>query len=369
MSHRRRFGNSRRGVVSVLAALLIAVLLGMVALSVDIGKVCVVQTQAQAVADAAALAGARGLSVSAAQVQSLATSCAQANTVNGKAVVLPSSNIVLGTWNTTARTFTALTGSSQSQANACQVTVSLTSAGGNPVNMFFAPAIGVKTANVTASAIAGAGRWDVVVACDITSSFNDDLSQAVAGMQTILSDLNQYSPTSNLGIVTFNGQGWTNASLQPVGTNYAALKTAIGNIKDCASGGPACSGSDLAAGMATAISLFSASTYQPPLGTRKAVIFISDGAANIGSGCVNKKLSDNADNALAATEANNAWTSQGISVYSLLYYHGSDDETDIGAMQALIQGTGQYIQEPSAAQLTTDLESMLMNNLSMQLVQ
>ena len=166
--------------------------------------------------------------------------------MNGKAVVLPSSNIVLGTWNTTARTFTALTGSSQSQANACQVTVSLTSAGGNPVNMFFAPAIGVKTANVTASAIAGAGRWDVVVACDITSSFNDDLSQAVAGMQTILSDLNQYSPTSNLGIVTFNGQGWTNASLQPVGTNYAALKTAIGNIKDCASGGPACSGSDLA---------------------------------------------------------------------------------------------------------------------------
>ena len=89
---------------------------------------------------------------------------------------------------------------------------------------------------------------------------------------------------------------------------------------------------------------FQHSTYQPPLGTRKAVIFISDGAANIGSGCVNKKLSDNADNALAATEANNAWTSQGISVYSLLYYHGSDDETDIGAMQALIQGTGQYIQ-------------------------
>ena len=75
MSHRRRFGNSRRGVVSVLAALLIAVLLGMVALSVDIGKVCVVQTQAQAVADAAALAGARGLSVSTAQVQSSATSC------------------------------------------------------------------------------------------------------------------------------------------------------------------------------------------------------------------------------------------------------------------------------------------------------
>ena len=38
-------------------------------------------------------------------------------------------------------------------------------------------------------------------------------------------------------------------------------------------------------------------------------------------------------------------------------------------MEALIQGQGQYIQEPTAANLTADIESMLMNNLSMQLVQ
>jgi hypothetical protein len=122
--------------------------------------------------------------------------------------------------------------------------------------------------------------------------------------------------------------------------------------------------------MAGAVSLFSAAGYNPPLGTRKAILFISDGAANIGNQCLNKTLSDGQDNALAATEAQNAYNStSNISVYSLLYYHGSDNQTDINAMSALVQGTGEYIQEPDSGQLTTDIESMLMNHLAMQLVQ
>lgn len=291
----------------------------------------------------------------------------QLNKANGQAVTLQNSDVVLGTWNPTTRTFTAASGTAQ--ANACQATVSLTAARNNAVPTFLANLFGVQSVNVTSSAIAGGGRWDIVIACDITSSFNADLSQAVSGMQTILADLNQYSPSSNLGIVTFGGQGWINASLQPVGTNFTTLQTAINNIKDCASGGPACSGSDLAAGMAQAVALFSASTYKPPSGTRKAIIFISDGAANIGSGCVNSKLSDTADNTLTATEASNAWKNQQIAVFSLLYFHGSDNATDTNAMQALPQGNGLFLQEPNAAQLTTDLQNMLMNNMAYALLQ
>jgi hypothetical protein len=337
---------------------------GMIAFAVDLGNLCVVESQAQAVADAAALAGARGLATSAAQVQSLAIACAQKNTANGQSVTLQNSNVTVGTWNTTSRTYTVLTGTAQSQANACQVSLSLTPA------TSFARALGINSVTTGATATAGVGRWDIVLCCDITASFSQDLSQAVAAMQTVLSDMNQYSPTSNLGVVTFTGQGYTNASLQAVGTNYKTLQTAIANIKDCQSGGPSCCGSDLAEGMAMAVSLFSATGYNPPLGTRKAILFISDGAANMGSGCVNKTLNDTQDNTLAATEAQNAWkSSNAISVFSLLYYHGSDNITDSNAMSALTQGQGQFIQEPTASQLTTDLESMLMNNLSMQLVQ
>ena len=82
----------------------------MVAISVDIGNVCMVQTQAQAVADAAALSP-RPRAVHQRQAQSLAIACAQQNTANGKNVTLTDSNIVLGTWNTTSRTMTVLTGS------------------------------------------------------------------------------------------------------------------------------------------------------------------------------------------------------------------------------------------------------------------
>jgi hypothetical protein len=336
----------------------------MVALAVDIGNLCMVQTQTQAVADAAALAGARGLPAGAAQVQSLAIACAGQNTANGQNVALQGSNIVLGAWNTTARTFTALTGTAQSQANACQISIASMPA------TFFARVLGVNSLTTGASATAGVGRWDVVLCCDRSSSFAADLAQALAGMQTVLNDMNQYTPASCLGIVTFGGVAYTTAPLQAVGANYGALQTAISGIQDCQSGGPPCSGSDLAAGMAQAVSLFSAAGYNPPLGTRKAIIFISDGAANVTNQCLNSSLSDAQDNALAATEANTACTSSNhISVYSLLYYHGSDSQTDIDAMEALVQGQGQYIQEPDASQLTADIESMLINNLSMQLVQ
>ena len=38
-------------------------------------------------------------------------------------------------------------------------------------------------------------------------------------------------------------------------------------------------------------------------------------------------------------------------------------------MQALPQGNGLFLQEPNAAQLTTDLQNMLMNNMAYALLQ
>jgi Flp pilus assembly protein TadG len=361
-------GHPRRGAMLVFAAILLVVVFAMVAFAIDIGNVCYVKTDAQAVADAAALAGARGLSVSTAQVQSNALACAALNKVNGKSVTLQDSNVVVGTWNTSTLTFTPVSGSSTT-ANACQVTVPFTTAAGDPVSTYFGSLLGVNTVNVSASAIAGAGRWDVVIVIDRSSSFSADLATAVAGIQDILTEMNQMTPTSWMGVVSFDGVAYTNAALQEVGPNYSTLQSDINSLVDCAVGGPPCSGSDLAEGMAAGIALFSQSNYSPPLGTRKAIIFVSDGAANVTSQCVNSKLSDAQDNTLAATEAANAYNNSGISVFSLLYYHGSDSQTDINAMEALVQGQGVYVQEATGSQLEADLKSIFQNNLSMSLVQ
>ena len=309
------------------------------------------------------------MAVSPAQVLANAQACANQNKANGQAVTLQSSDVVLGSWNSSSNLFTTLTGSAQANANAVQVAVNLSAGRGNAVNLFFAPLFGDATSNIVATATAGAKRWDVVIVLDRSSSFSADFAQAVAGIQNVLTAFDQVSPVSNLGIVTFDGVAYINASLQPVGTNYSTLKSTIASIVDCASGGPPCSGSDLAAGMAQGIALFSASGYSPPIGTRKAILFVSDGAANITSKCLNSKLSDAADNALAATEAADAWTSNGISVYSLLYYHGSDSVTDTNAMQALVQGEGEFLQQTNPTLLPTDLAGLITGNLSWQLLQ
>lgn len=452
MTLQRRIASSRRGIVAVMTAAIMLLLLGMISLVIDLGYVMIVKTQTQAVADAAALAGAKGFYSSPAAVQSLAINCAKQNTVNGQAVALTASNVVLGTWNATTDTFIpAATTSAADNGNACQVTVSAT------ITLFIAPVFGVASASVSSSAVAGVQRWDVVLVLDISGSFADDVPTAVTGMQAILSAFNQYSPASNVGIVTFGGQtgvsasvtiagatfstGFNNAGitpsggstttssfyktngpsnyiyapLQPVGTNYASLAATLSKIADCSSGGPPCTGSDLAAGMGAAVALFTAPTYSysPPQGTRKAIIFISDGASSISSdsyaatgtkttasawafftysksnggafnytvgpytspftdatnGVGSSCASPGTDNEAAAYFASWAWTNSQISVYSVLYYHGSDTQCDINGMQSLVQGNGTFINEPNAAQLVADLQNLVEDNFKYQLLQ
>ena len=155
MCVRFRTSDSRRGAVAILAAVMLIFLLAMVAFAVDIGYLCVVQTQAQAVADAAAIAGARGLPTVGHAASQRAGLCA---VEHGKRPGGDVARPPLSCWGRGTRsrsTFTALTGSATSNANAVQVTVNLTAANGNPVNMFFADVLGIKSSDITASAIAG----------------------------------------------------------------------------------------------------------------------------------------------------------------------------------------------------------------------
>ena len=96
-------------------------------------------------------------------------------------------------------------------------------------------------------------------------------------------------------------------------------------------------------------------------------------------GCYFYPDSDATDNALTATEAANAWSSQAISVFSILYSGDGAGSTDIAAMRALApaptgtapstQGFGVYLQEPNPAQLAADLQNLILDNFVYQLLQ
>lgn len=377
----------RRGAVAILWVFLLLFLLALAACGIDLGYLMCVQTQAQAVADAAALAGAKGLSFGAAQVQAKAQACARLNTANGQPVVLESSDVVLGTWNMDTQTFSP----GGTGANAVQVTVTLTAARGNPANLFFAKVIGQNSADVTASAIAAASRWDVIFSQDISASYDTDLVNAVAGTQAGLAAFNQFSPWSYFGQVQHGGWGSTWAALQPVGPNYSTLNATIGNLTDCQHSQsphlynvyntvqvpitpttltPDCCGSDLSTGLQQAINMFTSPEYtvSAPPGTRRAIVVSSDGESNPNPNGQNGFLSVAELNALATSTAHTAWNTYGISVFVLLYTGDGAGASDIAVLQSLVQGEGTYTQVATAAEVPTALQSIIVKNLTYNLV-
>src|SRR5438270_13139577 len=78
----------RRGAIVPLVAISLIALLGLIALAIDIGLVAVARTQAQDLADAAALAGARQLNGDATVNNNLAAALTQATTAASRNDIL-----------------------------------------------------------------------------------------------------------------------------------------------------------------------------------------------------------------------------------------------------------------------------------------
>ena len=264
----------------------------------------------------------------------------------------------------------------------------------NPVSLFFAPVIGDSTQNVTATAIAGVKRLDVVFAQDVSSSYSADLAEAVTGTQDALSYINTTAPPIRISVWFSTVVGAVpGVPYSRLRANYTSLNTTIGKLTNCASasgsapynvyGGtttsiavttktPACCGSDLATGLQQAINMFTSSAYTStvPPGTRQAIIVSSDGESNASSNGQHSTptWNDTTLNALATSTAETAWTKYGISVFVLLYYHGSDTSDDITLLKSLVQGDGTYTQVTSAAQVPTALSAIIQNGLTYGLV-
>jgi Flp pilus assembly protein TadG len=164
---RRNRGSRRKGAVLPLVAASLTLLIGFMALAVDVGYLYSVSAEVQRTADAASLGGAAVLLESdewaevGEQAMADAYSLASMNPVGGINIA-DDSVIEVGYWEWTTHTFTAGDIESTVTPNAVRVV-----ANRNDINLFFASVIGVNSTDVSRESIAAvssgqcAGIWGI----------------------------------------------------------------------------------------------------------------------------------------------------------------------------------------------------------------
>ncbi|SFH71078.1 TadG family pilus assembly protein [Planctomicrobium piriforme] len=163
--------SSRRGAIMVLTALLLVVIFGFTAFTVDVGYMNLLKGELQNAADAAAAAGAADLPEGKAAAIAAATLIGQSNRAAGRDVKIDPADIQLGLYDFKKKTF--LVGNSN--PNAVKVIARVKNE-----KYFFAPVLGRKEFGVAAEAIAMLNPRDIVFVIDASGSMNDDTEPAWA---------------------------------------------------------------------------------------------------------------------------------------------------------------------------------------------
>lgn len=170
---RRSSVRTRRGVILLLTAFLIAFLVGIVAFAVDLGYVLSVQTEMRRSADAAATAaawdlfettlpgGTQNLSNEITTARTTAVSYVAANRVDGAAPVIDpnepnasAGDVVIGYLANDAQTSAEMTFANQNNFNAVQVNLSKSLAKNGEISLFFAHVFNRSSLGSSASATA-----------------------------------------------------------------------------------------------------------------------------------------------------------------------------------------------------------------------
>jgi Flp pilus assembly protein TadG len=158
---RRSFSKRRKesGTVAVLVALCLIVIVGFLALALDIGYVMVTRNESQDAADAAALAGARRLGENyytkvadkTTDVESVSETTAGLNKVATQNVARDNVDIKIGWWDQYSGTFTE----TSTSPNAVQATVTRrTGLTSGPIRTFVAGVMGIANFRMEATATA-----------------------------------------------------------------------------------------------------------------------------------------------------------------------------------------------------------------------
>jgi hypothetical protein len=145
--------NRRHGIALIYVTFCMVGILAICSLAIDVAHVRVVKLELQQAVDTASYAAAYTISYGSATCQYYADYAASQNKADGATVNLLASDIVYGTWDPTAKTFTPMAGWSAS-ANAVRVTARRTAATSNAVKMTFANIVGLASEDVIVSSTA-----------------------------------------------------------------------------------------------------------------------------------------------------------------------------------------------------------------------
>lgn len=157
----------RRAVVAPYAAVLMLVMLGFVALSVDVGHMYVANEEMQNAADSGALAGASGLTDGKSVAQARAIAFASSNAVAAHTVSEQEVGVEIGNWDGVSQTFVPLVIGDPVEPKAVHTT------GTRPqLPLFFACLMGYASTEVKrdAVAVAGAGTCAGIWGLDLVDS-------------------------------------------------------------------------------------------------------------------------------------------------------------------------------------------------------
>jgi hypothetical protein len=161
---------SRRGNVVVLFALLIVLIIGMLAFSIDVGYIMLIRTQLQSAADSAALAAASQMGESDELVLAEAREFAAYQHVAAEPVELGDDDIQYGNWDSATRSFTQ----TAEVGNAIRVIARRDDTTNGEAPLFFARIFGRNSFPTQASAVAMTNPRDICFVVDLSGSMNDD---------------------------------------------------------------------------------------------------------------------------------------------------------------------------------------------------
>lgn len=355
------YRRARRGSSLVYALIIILIVAIFASLAVDYGMVQLARVQLAAAADAAALAGASGLSAGPAEARARAKAVATMNTVNGNPLTLLDSDIQLGRWDASTRQFTVLNGPSEYDANAVRVTGHLTAQRGTSVRMMLLSMGGSRFVDVQASAIGAAStdNVDAVLVQDVSGSFADEIGLARTGDVALLNSLNSPSSNSYFGVVGFAGTAVTLSPIKRVANNISSLTDAIGMLTV---GGPSMppisSGTDIAAGIEQALNLFNS---HPVSANMRTMVIVSDGEPTSSQQGAHPSLNSSELLDLARAKADQAWAN-GIHVH-VVFWDSENNPSSAAKLKSLVRGKGSFVHVTDPADLPTAIGLLIRNQV------
>lgn len=200
----------RRGAIALMAAVFLVMIFAFTAFTVDLGYLAIVDQELQAAVDSSALAAAYELksATDPEVVRDAAEELAGLNSVNGHSLALDrNADVEFGFWDETTGAFRAVPGVTDlSQTNAIRVTGRLNSDRDSQVNLFFAPVIGRRTAEIQSSAIAIIGQDDerdvmLVIDCSGSMAHYQRMDYTLAAADVLVDELGD---NDRLGLAVYS---------------------------------------------------------------------------------------------------------------------------------------------------------------------